>query len=270
MQFVLPPTATGFTSADSGGDDSVDSDAAPGDGVSDIVSPGPGEFDPTLDAGLLPPTGTLSLGNQVWADAGATLVSSTVALEEMKKADPGAFGGGPGRWEEAAKKRPDVAESKLKPPVMLFPKDLLVDDGHHRVELHWFGTGHTKGDAYAWLPKEKILFVGDLAVNWELGNNVGDADADHANWVRALDRVAAWGPASVIPGHGVPGDIATLRGQRAYLAEMLEAVTAGISTHKTAEQVAKEIDLSRHRPFGADPQRTAGQVRTMFRIQSSR
>jgi glyoxylase-like metal-dependent hydrolase (beta-lactamase superfamily II) len=110
-----------------------------------------------------------------------------------------------------------------------------------------------------------VLFVGDLAVNWELGNNVGDADADHANWVRALDRLASWKPATVIPGHGIPGDTATLTGQRAYLSAMLEAVQAGIVSGKVPE-----IDLTAHKPFGADPGRTASQVRTMYRLQTDK
>src|SRR5471030_254509 len=73
-------------------------------------------------------------GNQLWADAGATLVATTAALEEMKKVETGYFGGEPGRWEASAKVRPDVAATKLKPPIMLFPKDLFLDDGKRRVE----------------------------------------------------------------------------------------------------------------------------------------
>ncbi len=96
--------------------------------------------------------GDHAYGNQIWADAGATLVASTRMLEELQKVEPA-------RWEASAKTRPDVAESKLKPPTLLFPQDLVVNDGHHRVELRYFGTGHTKGDAYAWLPQEKILFT---------------------------------------------------------------------------------------------------------------
>ncbi len=48
-------------------------------------------------------------GNQLWADAGATLVASTTMLEELKKVETGYFGGEPGRWEASAKIRPDVA-----------------------------------------------------------------------------------------------------------------------------------------------------------------
>ena len=35
------------------------------------------------------------------------------------------------------------------------------------------GPAHTVGDAVAFLPREGILFTGDLCVNWKSGNNMG-------------------------------------------------------------------------------------------------
>ncbi|HEV7672537.1 MAG TPA: SdrD B-like domain-containing protein [Thermoanaerobaculia bacterium] len=68
VQFVLPASATAFTSQSSGGDDTVDSDALPADGTTPIVILAPGEVNLTVDAGLISPTGTLALGDQVWMD----------------------------------------------------------------------------------------------------------------------------------------------------------------------------------------------------------
>lgn len=68
VQFVLPASATGFTGQNTGGDDTVDSDAAPGNGVTQNVILAPGEVNPTVDAGLVSATGTLALGDQVWLD----------------------------------------------------------------------------------------------------------------------------------------------------------------------------------------------------------
>ncbi|MCH9651819.1 MAG: DUF11 domain-containing protein [Deltaproteobacteria bacterium] len=68
VQFMLPPTATGFTTRNAGGNDTVDSDANTGNGTTPVVTLTPGEHNPTLDAGLVPQSGTLSLGNLVWCD----------------------------------------------------------------------------------------------------------------------------------------------------------------------------------------------------------
>ena len=196
-------------------------------------------------------------GNVVFAETGATVVCTEACTEESRRK-------GPSDVQNQAK---DRATEPLVHASLQFQDRLVFDDGGHRVELIRTGPAHSKGDAVAWLPKEKILFAGDLVVNWELGNNVGDSDADHAKWVRELDRLAAWNPTVVIPGHGVPGNLTTLQGQRAYLAAMLDGVLAGIRSQKTADQIAAEIDLSQHQPFGADPRRTASQVKTMHRLQ---
>jgi uncharacterized repeat protein (TIGR01451 family) len=67
VRFTLPASATAFTGDDVGGDDTVDSDAD-ASGVSHLVTLAAGEFDPTLDAGLVAATGTLALGDQVWSE----------------------------------------------------------------------------------------------------------------------------------------------------------------------------------------------------------
>jgi glyoxylase-like metal-dependent hydrolase (beta-lactamase superfamily II) len=173
-------------------------------------------------------------GNQLWADAGATLVASTAMLEEMKKVETGYFGGAPGRWEESAKKRPDVAETKLKPPTLLFPQDLFLDDGHRWVELRTFGTGHTKGDAYAWMPKEKILFTGDACVNGP-HNNVNDGNL--TEWIQTLERVKQLGAEIVCPGHGPRGGPEIIADQQAYFIALLAQVKALVEAHQSPAEV---------------------------------
>lgn len=68
VEFVLPAASSGFTSADTGGGDGTDSDAGAG-GLSPIVTLASGEINLTIDAGLIRPTGTLALGDQVWLDS---------------------------------------------------------------------------------------------------------------------------------------------------------------------------------------------------------
>src|SRR3989442_13124061 len=68
--------------------------------------------------------GDHAYGNQIWVDNGATPVAHTGVVEEMKKYEPQ-------RWQESAKSRPDVAQSKLKYPSLLFPERMIFDDGKH-------------------------------------------------------------------------------------------------------------------------------------------
>ncbi|MDX1998742.1 MAG: IPTL-CTERM sorting domain-containing protein [Thermoanaerobaculia bacterium] len=68
VQFLLPPSASGFTTQNAGGNDAVDSDANPGNGVTQLAVLAAGETNLTVDAGLVLRSGPLSLGNQVWMD----------------------------------------------------------------------------------------------------------------------------------------------------------------------------------------------------------
>lgn len=182
--------------------------------------------------------GDHAYGNQLWADAGATIVANEGALAEMKSAETGFFGGPPGRWEDAAKKRPDVAETKLKPPTLLFPRELIFDDGQRRVELRWLGVAHTKGDGFVWLPREKILFTGDACVN---GPHNYLADGDVGEWIKTLDAAIRLGAEKVVPGHGPLGGPEVLRDQRAYFVALRRSVQALVAAKRTPAEVRAAV-----------------------------
>ncbi|HKX63447.1 MAG TPA: MBL fold metallo-hydrolase [Verrucomicrobiae bacterium] len=146
--------------------------------------------------------GDHAYGNRVWLEHGATPVAHVGVLAEMKKFETGFFGGPPGRWEDAAKNRKDVAASRLQPPTLLFEREMTFDDGRMRVDLRHFGVAHTRGDGFAWLPNERILFTGDACVNGPY-NFMGDGDS--GAWVKTLEAARALQPKVVCPGHGAMG-----------------------------------------------------------------
>ncbi len=178
--------------------------------------------------------GDHAYGSQIWADAGATIVASQGALDEMKTAETGFFGGPPGRWEGAAKNRPDVAESKLKPPSLLFPREMAFDDSQRRVELKWLGVAHTKGDGFVWLPKEKILFTGDACVN---GPHNYLADGNVTEWIKTLEAAKKLGAEKVVPGHGPIGGPEVLVEQQRYFVELQQRIKALLEAKKSPADV---------------------------------
>jgi glyoxylase-like metal-dependent hydrolase (beta-lactamase superfamily II) len=196
-----------------------------------------------------------SYGNVIFQRAGAAILSSVDAAEEARVKG----------WHDIQNQAKERATEPQVIPTVLFPDRMGFDDGVQRVEVTRVGPAHTKGDVVVYMPKSKVLFVGDLAVNWVYGNNLSDPDADYNGWLAALERLAAWDVKVVIPGHGVPGGLEILRGQHDYLRDMLNLVNAGIKSGKTGDQLAQEINLNRYQPFAADPKRVAGQVRTVYR-----
>lgn len=159
--------------------------------------------------------GDHAYGNQVWASLGATPVANRGVLLEMKKYEPE-------RWNDAAKGRKDVAASKLKPPTLLFPQELTFNDGDRRLDLLHFGVAHTRGDGFAWLPKERILFTGDACVNGPY-NFVGDGNIHH--WIKTLEAAKMLQPKTVCPGHGPVATGELLEDQRQYFVALLAEAT---------------------------------------------
>lgn len=183
--------------------------------------------------------GDHAYGNQVWVENGAVPIAHTGVVEEMKKYETGYYGNTPGRWEDAVKSRPDVKVSKLKPPSLLFPKELIFDDGKKRIELMHLGIAHTHGDAFAWMPKEKILFTGDACVNGPY-NFVGDGNVE--KWVGTLEAAKKLGAKIVCPGHGPRDAEAMLIQQQKFFQTLREKVSALVKARKSAEQIRDSVE----------------------------
>lgn len=198
-------------------------------------------------------------GNSVMADDGVTVVCSQDCASELAVK-------GKTEWDQMSK-NPDysLAPYRLQQPSVVFGDFMAIDDGERRLELRRVGPAHTIGDAVAFLPKEGILFTGDLCVNWRAGNNVGDRDADPRHWVQVLNDLARWEVKTVVPGHGELGTVATLRAQSAFLDDLWTQVAAGKKAGKSLEQLLKEVNLSKNGDFAADEQQNQSAIRAVFR-----
>jgi glyoxylase-like metal-dependent hydrolase (beta-lactamase superfamily II) len=168
-------------------------------------------------------------GNVVWTRAGAITLAYQGVADELKRYEPG-------RWQ--ATDRPDVKELKLsapEPPKQTFSKTpFVLEDETRRIEFHFFGWAHTRGDGFAYLPKEKILCTGDAAVNGPY-NFIGDGNV--GNWPRVLDAALKKEALFVLPGHGPRGGVEILKGQKLFFEQLLGAVSAEIKNGKTQGQI---------------------------------
>lgn len=182
--------------------------------------------------------GDHAYGNQVYAENGAVPIAHTGVIEELKKYETGYYGGKPGRWESTAKRRADVAGSKLKPPTVLYSGELIFDDGKHRVEVMHLGVAHTHGDSVAWLPKERILFTGDICVNGPY-NNVMDGDT--GQWVTTIEAAKKLGAEVICTGHGPRSVASVLDDQQAFFRALHEQV-GKLMTGKSPAEAKAEIE----------------------------
>lgn len=170
-------------------------------------------------------------GNAVWTKMGAVTIAHAGVAEEMKRYEPKA-------WQATAKERKDVAELKLsapEPPKQTFSTSpYVITDGSRRIELLFFGWAHTRGDAFAYLPKEKVLCTGDVVVNgaW---NYTGQGNI--GNWNNVIRAAQKLDIAHVLPGHGGPGGKELMAGQAQFFTELQRTVKQAIDSGRKLEDV---------------------------------
>jgi glyoxylase-like metal-dependent hydrolase (beta-lactamase superfamily II) len=88
----------------------------------------------------------------------------------------------------------------LTVPDLAYADRLTIMLGEREVQLRWLGRGHTFGDTVVWLPRERVLFAGDLV---ESGAAPYLGDAAIRSWMGpTLDAVLALEPAWLVPGRG--------------------------------------------------------------------
>ena len=175
-------------------------------------------------------------GSAVWTAAGATTFAYKAVVDELNRYEPA-------RWQASAKSRPDVAELKLddaEKPKQTFDKSpYILKDSTREVRFLFFGWAHTRGDGFAWLPKERILCTGDAATNGPYNNT---ADANLANWPKVLAAAEKLRPQYVLPGHGPSGGPEILTGQASFMTELRKAVEQAVAQGKKLDDIVTMQD----------------------------
>jgi len=180
--------------------------------------------------------GDHAYGNAVFAKAGASIVAQANCARLLRIDGPKDFAEA-GRGPTG---RDDVRKSTLKVPNLVFDDKLVLDDGKQRVEFLFRGHAHTAGDAFAYLPRHKILCTGDACVNGAF-NFMGHADS--ASWIRVLERLEQLDVQMVCPGHGPIAGKDLLEKQKRYFVELRRQVQQGIDANKELDDILKSIDM---------------------------
>lgn len=171
---------------------------------------------------------------------GTTVIVAHEATREGILADT-VIDGCPPAWDPV----PDWGAVTRRAPGVTFRTALTLHVGERRVELHHPGyAAHTPGDAVAWLPEERVLFVGDLLFH-RVNPLVFMGSVEGA--LRSLDWIAAFEPEHVVPGHGPLIDADTLPEvldtHRRYYRLVLDTAEAGLRDGLTPLEAARTCPL---------------------------
>ena len=123
-------------------------------------------------------------------------------------------------------------------PTRTFSTHLSLEAAGQRVELIEVGPAHTRGDVLAVLPREKVIFTGDILF-------IGGAPIAWAgplrNWIAACDLILGLDVDVVVPGHGPVTDkagVVTVRDELAFVErEATVRHEAGLSAWDAAQEI---------------------------------
>ena len=82
----------------------------------------------------------------------------------------------------------------------VFDSELDLSFGGVHLHLRHPGPAHTPGDAFVWLPEQRVMFAGDIVYVERMPAVTPESDTD--SWLAAFDAMAAYRPAHIVPGHG--------------------------------------------------------------------
>jgi glyoxylase-like metal-dependent hydrolase (beta-lactamase superfamily II) len=130
---------------------------------------------------------------------------------------------------------------KVVLPSVTFEDRMIIHDGQRLMELwHPGGPAHTVGDAAVFLPKERVLFAGDLAFH---GVTPLAFQGHVGNWIKAVSRLLRFEADVIVPGHGPIGTKTDLRRLRDYLALLRREAKKRFDAGMPAEEAARDIKL---------------------------
>jgi cyclase len=140
---------------------------------------------------------------------------------------------------------PEVLRTTPSAPDLVFDDSLTIMLGRRRVQLVRPGRGNTAGDAFLFLPDERVLLTGDLVTM----PCPFPGTAYFADWIRSLDALLARRATTIVPGHGdVQRDYAYVAKVRELLAFTLAQARDAVKRGLTVDEFQKQIDFG---PFAA-------------------
>jgi glyoxylase-like metal-dependent hydrolase (beta-lactamase superfamily II) len=188
--------------------------------------------------------------------AGSEIIASSAAAKEMSETPPS-------RLAELMAAAPDLGALgafvqrifgpfhfdgiELTLPTRTFEGELELRVGDRQVRLVEVGPAHTDGDVVVHLPREGVLFTGDILFH---GGHPIVWAGPVANWIAACRRLEALDAATVVPGHGPLATTAAVADLRRYFEYLTIEARARFDTGMGPTDAARDIDPGPYAGWG--------------------
>ncbi len=180
--------------------------------------------------------GHAMLGSNYWKEQGVPIIAHRDTAKQMEKTGSDTLAGMRNRARDKAFKTEFVMPDKI------YDDKLELKMGSWNVQILHLGPSHSHGDTMVWLPDKKLVIAGDTAFHIRMLPIFEDTNT--AKWIETWDKFEALGATIVIPGHGGPTDMPTVRKwTRDYLVH-LRAKVAEVIKNGGSLNDAYQVDQS--------------------------
>jgi glyoxylase-like metal-dependent hydrolase (beta-lactamase superfamily II) len=181
------------------------------------------------------------LGNEVFTDQQATLISTTAAQKEMEQYRQRLFDRlqAEDGWRLQARMR----GFHVTPATQTFDGEMTLQVGDQFIKIaSLLCDENSSQEAVVYVPSAKTLFLGEF-YDKHYFPRMGSRDV--RRWIEVLRQVEGWDVDTYIPGHGAPGSKRDLADFRKFLEWLVAQVEMRIKKGKSASEIEKELALTR-------------------------
>jgi glyoxylase-like metal-dependent hydrolase (beta-lactamase superfamily II) len=179
------------------------------------------------------------LGNEVFTDEQATLISTRAAQTEMFEYRQELFDRE--HREQGFRLQARMRGFHVTPSTKTFDEKMTLNMGDQEIRItSLIRSGTSPDEAVVYLPSAKTLFLGELYDN-KYFPRVGSRDVHR--WIEVLRQVEGWDVDTYVPGHGAPGSKKDLVDFRKFLEWLVAQVDMRLKQGQTPEQVQRSLWL---------------------------
>lgn len=154
------------------------------------------------------------LGNEAFTEQKAVIISTPVVAAEMRDYQRDLSSRMAADGEPGMRMRQRMRGIHFTMPTQEINHEMAIGEGGEEVRLLLPMAGPSPGNLVVYLPRSKVLFLGDL---YENGSSPSLEGVGVQKWVEFLRKVETWDVDVYVPGHGAPGDKKSLEEFRKVL-----------------------------------------------------
>ncbi|MEI7842922.1 MAG: MBL fold metallo-hydrolase [Gallionellaceae bacterium] len=177
------------------------------------------------------------LGNGYFKAQGAEIVASSATVEDMKARGVSQIEG----LKSILREKFGNTERTL--PTRSYEKEFTLNQGGRDIRILHFQAAHTPGDSIVWLPKEGVLFAGDIVYVDRLLGVMAYSNVN--SWLSSFEEMIKLKPRLIIPGHGDVCDLAKAQKETGdYLRLLITYMGKAVDKGEELQQAINRLDQS--------------------------